>query len=199
MRHLPLPEPWTIDSLSQYIDQLLQFVERYRCIAEYNTHDVFTDGLPVEWAPSLSVKEWIDVVQGCYRPPLSEEFFNFLQLSQELPLYKHKVPQISPTGRPGMCQKKDHEVDVMLHFISEFRQSRKISTKSVLDVGSGLGYLSGELAKAGYSVIGVEGDPAIAEKASQEQSGFATVNKMVLAPEDLNVTSEPSISVSLRI
>jgi hypothetical protein len=201
MIYLPLPEPWTIDSLEQYIDQLVQFVEKYRCIAEYNTHEVYTKGVVgIEWAPDLSIEDWINVTNGRYNEPLPEEFSEFLRLSQTLPLKDEKtyVPT-SREVRQGMCRKKAHEIDVMLEFLGQFTRSQGVSATNIVDVGSGVGHLSTQMAKAGYSVIGVEGNQQLSEKLAAQNPIYTAVNRTILAPEDLNVTSDDLISVSLRM
>lgn len=200
MIYLPLPKPWTTDNISEYIDRLIQFVTDYGCIAEYSTHDVFTKGLTVEWAPNLELEDWIQIINWKYTGILSTTFLEFAQLSRDLPLQDYtscEVPN-NRESRRGMSPKKDHEVEAMLAFLNNFPNIQALAARTIIDVGSGLGYLSLELAKSGYEVIGVEGDPKRAEKASQ-QSHFKSLNKMVATAADLDIASESLISVSLRI
>ena len=172
----------------------------YGCIVEYSTHDVFTKGLAVEWAPTLELKDWIEIINGKPMGILSATFSEFAQLSRDLPLQDYtscEVPN-NRESRRGMSPKKDHEVEAMLAFLDKFPNIQQLAVRRVIDVGSGLGYLSLELAKSGYEVMGIEGDSKRAEKASQ-QSQFKSLNKMIATAADLDVTSEPLISVSLRI
>ena len=199
MIHLPLPGAWTTDTLPEYIEQLLDFVKRYAYLAECSTRDAFTKGLPVNWAPELSTEDWIQIVNGRYTAPLPQPLSKFVQLAHRLPLRDAKDYKTwnGRESRRGMSLKKDHEVDAMVNFLSELISTQNIKAKSVVDVGSGLGYLSTELAKLGFSVIGIEGDADRAKKATPHCQ-FKSVNKVVTDPEDLGVTSESLISVSLR-
>lgn len=199
MLYLPLPEPWTIDTLPEYIDQLVEFVHKYGDIARYITHDVFTKGLPVNWVPEYSVREWVDIVTGQCEGPFCDSFSEFVSLSRTLPLLERKPHLEIQVGSKHrrMSSKKCHEVDTMVAFVAEITQARNITAKSVLDVGSGLGYLSTALSSAGYQVLAVEGDKERSAKAA-EQNTFRSIHKMVENYEDLDIVEDPCISLSLR-
>ena len=97
-----------------------------------------------------------------------------------------------------MTPKKDHEIDAMMAFINEMTRIHNIDVNDVLDVGCGLGYLSLELSKGGYNVVGVEGDPERAKKAAMH-ARFQCVTRKVYDCNDLEIMKERCISVSLRI
>jgi len=199
MLYLPLPEPWTIETLPQYIDQLVGFVDKYGDIARYRTHDVFTKGLPVTWVPEFGLQDWVDIVRAQCDGPFCEPFSGFVSLSQRLPLVDNRPPLEIPVKNThqGMSPKKCHEVDSMVAFVAEMTKARQVTAKSIIDVGSGLGYLSTALSKAGYQVSGVEGDEARATKAAEKNS-FRSIHKMVETYTDLDIVEDSCCSLSLR-
>ena len=149
MKHyyLPLPQPWTFENLSEYIDQLVIFITRYEHVAKFNTHDVFTKGLPVNWLFDFDVEKWISIISRKCLKDLPDELTEFVRMSQDLPLFDIPPPPAYPRRvyRPGLNAKKAHEVDAMTAFIKETAKSHNITANNVLDVGSGLGYLSAEI------------------------------------------------------
>lgn len=199
MLYLPLPEPWTIDTLPGYIDQLIDFLEQYGDIARYSTCDGFTIGLPVDWVPEYSLEKWAEIVTGQCNEPFSDPFSKFVSLSRKLPLLDKRANQDIPIESKyrRMSPKKCHEVDAMADFVAEITKARKVTATNVLDVGSGLGYLCTALSNAGYQVSGVEGDEARAIKAA-EQTTFRSIHKRVETYADLDILTEPCISLSLR-
>jgi hypothetical protein len=202
--HLPLPGHWTIESVCDYLGQLVSFVTEYENVAKFNSHDVFLTGLPVEWAVEHSLDTWILIMSGESLDRLSDEFARefskFVRLSRVLPLVDEtrQNKSISKKQRKGMTPKKDHEVDAMVTFIDEVTGIHSINVNNVLDVGSGLGYLSLELSKDGYNVVGVEADPERAKKAAV-QVGFPCIARKVKSYYDLDIIKEACISVSLRM
>lgn len=200
MLYLPLPEPWTIGTLSEYIDRLVDFLEQYGDIARLSTRDAFTIGLPADWVPEYSLEEWVEIVTGQCDGPFPDPFSKFVSLSRKLPLVDRKPHQAIPIESKyhRMSPKKCHEVDAMVAFVSEITKARKVTSSNVLDVGSGLGYLCTALSNAGYQVSGVEGDSDRAAKAA-EQTSFRSIHKRVETYTDLDILIEPCISLSLRI
>jgi hypothetical protein len=200
MVYLPLPEPWTIETLPEYVDQLVEFIKAYGDIPRFNTHEVFTRGLPVDWAPEYPLETWLAIVSGKYADSFSDSFSKFVRLSQELPFSDVRTTRNATKVRKQhkMSPKKSHEVDTMVAFLEEMTKEHVITAKSVLDVGSGLGYLSSELAKSGYNVVGVEGDAGRAKKAA-ERTCFHSVHRMVVNHTDLDIVKDPCVSLSLRI
>lgn len=196
---LPLPPPWTLEILSEYIDALIRFITKYEQIAKFNTHHAFTQGLPVDWAPDFDIETWLAILSGRVLEDFPHELVEFIHLFQELPLLDPRKPA-KPTRRrdtKGLTPKKIHEVDAMMAFIEETTKAHKITTKNVLDVGSGLGYLSSELSSSGFRVVCVEADPKRAEKAAQ-RTGLPCIAKRVELSSDLDIWGRPHISVSLR-
>jgi hypothetical protein len=199
MVHLPLPEPWTLETLSEYSEELVKFVTEYGDIARFNTKDVFRDGLPVDWVPEHDLETWVAIVTGKYTESWCEPFLRFVNLSRMLPLLDHgySPSKLSTRKRQGFSPKKEHEVEAMLDFVAETTCLHKLSIKNVLDVGSGLGYLSAELATAGYRVVAVDGDPDRPIKAIQHPQ-VEYVCKTITNHTDLDIVEGDCISLSLR-
>ena len=198
--YLPLPPPWTIETVSEYVDELVRFIAEYEDIAKFNSHNVFTHGLPVNWAPEYDLVTWMAIIAGEQVEDVPEKLSKFVKLSRTLSLVDTRTSfkDITRTNRKGMTPKKDHEVDAMVAFVAKMTKAHGIRTKNVLDVGSGLGYLSLELSKAGYNVVGVEGDPERAKKAAAT-TDMECVNRMINNHSDLEIIREPCIALSLRI
>lgn len=74
-----------------------------------------------------------------------------------------------------------------------------ITTKKVMDVGAGVGYLAGELVEEGYSVVAIEGDEKSSQKCRESMSQTQCITKHVNNESDLHVLSDPCISVGLRM
>jgi hypothetical protein len=199
MINLPLPEPWTIDTVSQYIDELAKFLLEYGDIARLHSTDVFDVGLPVDWIPEHSLETWIAIVSGEYTGNWSDQFSRFVKLSRMLPLLDDWKPRslTSKRKRDAFPVKKEHEVEAMVSFVTEMASIHQISTCDVLDVGSGLGYLSAELSSTGFHVIGIEGDPQKSANAIKHEN-VEHVCKMVMNSTDLEITEKDCISLSLR-
>jgi len=80
-------------------------------------------------------------------------------------------------------------------------ERHQITTKKIMDVGAGVGHLSCELAKEGYSVIAIEGDESYSQKCVQNTAAnpeVQCITKLINDEIDLNVIQEPCISVALR-
>jgi Methyltransferase domain len=200
MVHLPLPEPWTLETLSEYIEELVKFVTEYGDIARFNTRDVFVHGLPVDWVPEHDLETWVAIVSGKHTENWSKSFSRFVHLSKTLPLHDHAYSpsKISTRKRQGFSPKKEHEVDAMLDFVAKTTCAQNLCVKNVVDVGSGLGYLSAELATVGYRVVAVDGDPDRPVKAIQHAQ-VEHVCKTITNHTDLDIVEGDCISLSLRM
>lgn len=199
--YLPLPPPWTVDTVSDYINELVHFITEYENIAKFYSQAVFVEPSPVDWVPDYPLEKWIRIISGECIEELPERLSKFVRLSRELPLFDTKEPlkvKNEPTNRRGCCPKKDYELDVMSAFIEEMRSVHDIQTKNIVDVGSGLGYLSLELSKGGYNVIGVEGDAEMAKKAAA-QNKVQCITKKINDYTDLDIIQEPCITLCLRM
>jgi len=150
-QHLPLPPPWTEELLSEYVAALIDFLTEYSAIAGFNSQHVFTQGLPVSWAPKYTVEEWLSIISG----QISDEILpaplaRFIRLARDLPLVgtgqKLESAQVQRT-RKRFTPQKSHEVQAFVEFVREAKKSFNVDVERVVDVGAGLGYLSQELAK----------------------------------------------------
>jgi len=101
----------------------------------------------------------------------------------------------------GCCPKKNHELDILIAYLESVTTLHSITTKKVLEVGAGVGHLASELVKEGYSVIAIDGDEKLCRKCAEKNAGMPQlqcITKYVNHESDLNVISEPCISVCLR-
>ena len=88
---LPLPAPWTLETLPDYIDHLSQFITKYRDIGEFVSVDRFVRKLPVEWGENFSLETWLEIIVGEFEGELPEDFAEFMRLSRNLPLVDKPV------------------------------------------------------------------------------------------------------------
>jgi hypothetical protein len=201
-QHLPLPPPFTIDSISEYIDALIGFVREYKSIVHFNSHHVFTQGLPVDWLPKYTVETWLSIASGGFLEEiLPEPLEKFLRLARELPLggpirMGESLP--APPTRKNLTAQKSHEIDAVIGFLKELTKRFNIEAKRVVDVGAGLGYLSQELEEIGYQVVAIEGNPERAAEVA-EKANIECIARMVNRPCDLDVTADPCLAVGLSM
>ncbi|KAJ9058148.1 hypothetical protein DSO57_1015185 [Entomophthora muscae] len=149
---------------SQYALSLLELVNRYQELFSISVVDFFTLGgfskLPEDWQrviPSDVVNEGAsdafidDLIQAAGKglPNLSNQDFRF-----------------------RMSPKKQHEVGIMAALVGKVAAAHRVET--VIDLGSGQGYLSRLLAfQHGLNVLGVDGDPAQSAGAYRIDAQFA--------------------------
>ena len=79
------------------------------------------------------------IINGCSAASLTEPFSKFVRLSRTLPLVDSRYKRIGGNKvRRGISPKKDHEVEAMIAFLHEITATEKVTTKNVIDVGSGV-------------------------------------------------------------
>jgi len=200
IKYLPLPTPWTVDNLSEYIDALVNFITEYKDITTLSSIESFVCPIPIDWAPEYSLEEWIAIHSGEFTGNLPEQLSKFVKLSRELPLVdtEGSVKVQEQINRKRCCRKKDYELEVLRIFLPEMTKTHNVTTKNVLDVGSGKGHLAQVLSEEGYEVVCIEGNPGLACKVSQT-SEIKSIEKMVANHTDLDIIQGPCITVSLRI
>lgn len=199
IERLPLPDQWTIETLSGYVDALISFITTYNAIACFNSSEIFTSGFPLDWSiPDYSLEQWLKIIAGEDPQNAPESLKDFLHLARHLPLKdKPDTPKLEDKRREGASQKKNHELDLMLSFLEATKVANDITTSNVLDVGCGLGLLSTELHKTGYNVIAIEGNPECFAALAKD-APCRCINKYVTHYTDLDVIEDPCISMSLR-
>src|SRR5271163_253068 len=104
---LPLPDPWTIENLSEYADALISFITTYSAIACFNSSDIFTSGLPLDWTiPEYSLEQWLKIVAGQEPQNAPDPLTDFLRLSRQLPLKDvPNPPKLTHKPRTGASPK----------------------------------------------------------------------------------------------
>ena len=91
---LPLPPPWTLASLSEYVSQLSQFIAKYREIGEFVSSDRFVKEAPVNWGENFCLETWLEIVVGEYKGQLPDDFAEYMRLSRTLRLVENPSPTL---------------------------------------------------------------------------------------------------------
>ena len=89
---LPLPAPWTLETLPDYIDQLSNFINKYLDIGEFVSVDRFLREFPVDWGKEFTLETWMEIILGEYKGELADDFAEFMRLSRSLPLVDFPTP-----------------------------------------------------------------------------------------------------------
>ena len=89
---LPLPAPWTLETLPDYIDQLSNFINKYLDIGEFVSVDRFLREFPVDWGKDFTLEIWMEIILGEYKGELPADFAEFMRLSRTLPLVDFPTP-----------------------------------------------------------------------------------------------------------
>ena len=98
---LPLPAPWTLETLPDYIDQLSQFIEKYRHIGEFYSVDRFLKEFLVDWGKDFTLETWLEIIVGEYKGELPDDFAEFMRLSRALPLVDNPTPIVDSAAEPS--------------------------------------------------------------------------------------------------
>jgi SAM-dependent methyltransferase len=172
---MPISDDWA--------ESVKTLINEYSWISEIHLLDLstskgladFNDIIPVEW------KEYIEATSVEMLYSISSDWILYHKLNQSIPdsfvrlmkrmdtcvldrtridcfdgVYLDQEPFTNEDCRiAGLSRKKYHEVDLLTRIVLHL--SRKYSIQTVIDVGSGLGYLTHEIGTK-LSVIGVEAD-----------------------------------------
>ncbi|CEP18406.1 hypothetical protein [Parasitella parasitica] len=175
---LRLPENYSHLTPVEYMDTLINYIERYRQwitlhIVDFLTFDQWNI-LNQEWREallppneSISHEEWINsiinITSGSdVNEHWPESLRNFIRGAKEIAL-----PRINPAGSEqvkskiekrilqGMVDKKIHEVERMTPVIQKIAKDHQVH--SIVDLGAGQGYLSRSIAfKSNLKVLAVD-------------------------------------------
>ncbi|KAK2151013.1 hypothetical protein LSH36_379g01024 [Paralvinella palmiformis] len=177
--------PPKVDS---YFSECLLFLHKYEWIYDFQLTHFFTDrvweNIPSEWIgilTGLTIEELNQMPFGYCKKSWPDSFKNFLWTATSLTPSRclsgdaHPI-SIDDKMSCGMSPKKSHEVCHVAAVINGV--CKQSHCKAVVDVGSGLGYLSLVLSQQlGYRVLGIEcqearcrGAEARANKFYQEKS-----------------------------
>lgn len=143
-----LPKSW-VDSLSSSSSPLSNLAALFE--AEYDTNN---------WPESL--KEYLEACKSLAMPREAEKVPDDLA-TPNTRSSASEIERLDPVLCIGMKQKKIHEVRHLSNVIHKVCGGE---TKTVIDIGSGKGYIAQALAHHfGYNVIGLEGNEGQHEKA----------------------------------
>src|ERR1700685_2623995 len=104
---LPLPAPWTLETLPDYIDQLSNFIKKYLDIGEFVSVDRFLREFPVDWGKDFSLETWLEIVLGEYKGELPDDFAEFMRLSRTLPLVDFPTSTVDTAAEQSIVGERD--------------------------------------------------------------------------------------------
>ena len=115
---LPLPAPWTLETLPEYIDQLSQFITKYRHIGEFCSVDRFLREFPVDWGKDFTLEKWLEIILGEYKGELPDDFAEFMRLSRALPLADNPTPRVDTATEQSNVGEGDSQPETNEVYIS---------------------------------------------------------------------------------
>ena len=144
------------------------FLQDYSWIYNFKVTNLLSDNIidriPEQWVTFLTtiqLDRFNEVFLSSGEPisdlPIAVANFIREYRSLSLPIEQSeccniKCDQLSNVDKKGVSRKKIHEISRLAEFIEE-----KVSKSlTIVDIGSGLGYLGEELTRRGYKVLGVE-------------------------------------------
>ncbi|CEG83145.1 hypothetical protein RMATCC62417_17117 [Rhizopus microsporus] len=174
--YIRLPEKYKNKSVQAYLDDLLEFYNEYFWLIHVLPFNFIThrqwDQFDVEWRNALMsfmeqagdnwAKALLESILNTNDYSIwPESLRNFIEKTRDLSLPRNEEPfqndqaNISKQILGGMSDKKIHEVELMGQLIKRVANERGIT--SVIDLGSGQGYLSRALAfDHGLDVVAVD-------------------------------------------
>ncbi|KAG1179940.1 hypothetical protein G6F70_008476 [Rhizopus microsporus] len=174
--YIRLPEKYKNKSVQEYLDDLLEFYNEYFWLIHVLPFNFIThrqwDQFDVEWRNALMsfmeqagdnwAKALLESILNTNDYSIwPESLRNYIEKTRDLSLPRNEEPfqnnqaNISKQILGGMSDKKIHEVELMGQLIKQVANERGIT--SVIDLGSGQGYLSRALAfDHGFDVVAVD-------------------------------------------
>jgi len=161
------------------VEDFVNFLTKYSWIYHFKVTNILSDNIvkeiPSEWLTflkSLSIEQFNKIFfSNQSTKSVPQEVTQFLACFNllEVPLVSCPLSRsaLSPTQKKGISAKKEHEIVNFANFIEE--RCNIIGVKSIVDIGSGLGYLGEELSRRGFKVMGVEGSEGHSERAERRK------------------------------
>eukprot|EP00088_Acartia_fossae_P056460 TRINITY_DN6575_c0_g1_i1.p1 TRINITY_DN6575_c0_g1~~TRINITY_DN6575_c0_g1_i1.p1 ORF type:complete len:425 (-),score=53.40 TRINITY_DN6575_c0_g1_i1:118-1392(-) len=160
-------------------EEVLLFLKDYQWIFDFKVTEILMDKtldkIPAQWKQYLNqisvhqfnqqiISEFADNklpedIETLFLPDIVNNFKARLKkILQNKSEFYHTKDEIAcdKNDTRGLSQKKIHEVSAFSQFISE-----KCTENTIIDVGSGLGYLDERLLQRGFNVIGIESNNSI--------------------------------------
>jgi len=128
--------------------------------------DVTISKVPKEWREYLASTSLEVFNNSVMRRQLCSDAPHFIttfknrlnKVEVNFTVMKNESKKMSPEKSRGLTRKKIHEILNFSAFIQEKCSSTPAVATTVIDVGSGLGYIGGELVAGGLDVVGIEGN-----------------------------------------
>jgi hypothetical protein len=188
-----LPDSFHL-SIHDYVNQLHSFLTQWKQLFQYNeqqdhvilffTNHHFTQRLPHEWqllASQMTIQDLIQMVK--YGTTIHSSLQSFVQKAKSFYLksksiVSHEMEQQELHGEilRGMNQKKQYEVELLAKIIAKY--AKNYNCDSVLDIGSGKGYLSHVLAyEYELSVLAIDNNEMVVHKSNVRSDQLSSKNK----------------------
>lgn len=214
-----MPLEGTTESLnhaSDFFDQASQLLAKYWWLLDFKWTDLFIkdvlSNIPDEWncfLDSLTSDQLYFMLNHMSLPSelsqtAPDSFQDFLKKCSNLAV-RLKWPMIqSPTAmkvlKPSthkhQSPMKHRESECLAFFVETLVNSNETlkhqkSSLTILDIGSGLGYVSCKLNQTGFKVIGIEAREALVKKASQRNPNVKFICKFIdETPETIEFLSQ---------
>ncbi|KAI9487588.1 MAG: methyltransferase domain-containing protein [Benjaminiella poitrasii] len=175
---LSLPEKYSHLAPKEYVQALMDFIEKHRQWTAIHIVDFITlnqwEILPEDWRQTLLPKdesineeEWIDsiikITAGSDNEQWPESLRAFIRDTRDISLSRvvtstesnQVTCELNKRIMAGMVEKKIHEVERMTPVVQKIAKDHNV--KSIVDLGAGQGYLSRSLAfKSQLKVLAVD-------------------------------------------
>ncbi|XP_075219178.1 methyltransferase-like protein 25B [Lycorma delicatula] len=188
--------------------KMLTFIEEYRWLVDFAVTDILVTDvfskIPSDWLQLFKKMTFEDatVLANCsIKPEWPEslvEFFkqcNSLSIESLISLFDNKWSKykIDKELCRGLSPKKQCEVESLAGLVDLV--CKQSGSSGVIDVGSGLGYVDRLLAVKGYSVLGIESNINLVEKARNQVDKLSSnlSNKITFHP--LKLCEESTVSL----
>ncbi|CAG9855983.1 unnamed protein product [Phyllotreta striolata] len=200
---MSLPRKYT--NATDYLRDVLNLLSKYRWIYNYqNTHILVRntfDRFPGDWVDffsTLSNEELnrlpINGLKNC--PDSLAQLLDDIKSLTPCAIYEEVLEDNCEfSHNNGLSAKKRHEIISLAPIINRICTDYKVEL--IIDVGSGLGYLSHYLnSKYDYKVMGLERSKGFVELALRNQEKFYPKSKNCVIFKELFIDSESSKSIT---
>lgn len=197
----------TLRNASQYFQQVSKILSEFWWLLDFKWTHLFVDNIltniPRDWNDFLDSfthsQIYFMMKQMTIPPELStnvpESFKKFLDdcrhlsLRLEWPMIESPavvaMTHVKPSARKYQSPMKHRESESLAYFVKRLVESTELldfhqrSRLTILDIGCGLGYISGKLNEEGFKVIGIEAQKDLVITASKRNTNVKYIQRMI--------------------